>query len=304
MVKHGGDAVVEWMTMICDLAWRQGEVPGRLKKAVIMPLHKGKGSKDECNNYRGISLLSVPGKIHGRILIKRLMQVTEKKVSDEQGGFRKGKTCVDQIFVIKMLMEEYLGKDMKLYAAFMDLEKAYDRVDRKALWNVLKISGMRGQLMEGIKAFHKEVNACVKVDGKLSDGFAVGVRVRQGCIMSPWLFNVFMDGCMREVKAKVGKIDAGLKLNGVDWSVAACLFADDIVLLAESEREFQRVVDHFHNVCSRRKLRVNAGKSKVMVFERREVEVVDFGSPYRVSVPVDERCEIVMGGERMEVVKE
>ncbi len=133
------------------------------------------------------------------------------------------------------------------------------------------------------------MNACVKVNGELSDSFTVGVRVRQGFAMSPWLFNIFMDGCMREVKAKVGKIGAGLKLNGVDWSVTACLFADDTVLLAESERELQREVDQFHNVCSRRKLRVHAGKSKAMVFERREVEVVDFGNPYRVSVPVDDR---------------
>ncbi len=101
---------------------------------------------------------------------------------------------------------------------------------------------------------------------------------------------------MREVKAKVGKIGAGLKLNGVDWSVTACLFVDDTVLLAESERELQRVLDQFYNVCNRRKLRVNAGQSKVMVFESREVEVVHFGNPYRVSVPVDERCEIELGG--------
>ncbi len=86
--------------------------------------------------------------------------------------------------------------------------------------------------------------------------------------------------------------------------MAACLLVDDTVLLAESERELYRGVDQFHSVCSRRKLRVNAGKSKVIVFERKEVEVVNFGILYRVSVPVDERCEIVMGGERMEVVKE
>ncbi len=92
---------------------------------------------------------------------------------------------------------------------------------------------------------------------------------------------------MREVKAKVGKIGAGLKMNGMGWLVTACLFAD--------ERKLQRVVDQFHSVCNTRKMRVNAGKSKVMVFERREVEVVHFGSPYRVGVPVDERCEIVMG---------
>ncbi len=109
---------------------------------------------------------------------------------------------------------------------------------------------------------------------------------------------------MREMKAKMGKIGAELRLHGMDWSVTVCLFADDTVLLAQSEMELQRVVDQFHSVCSRRKVRVNVGMSKVMVFERREVEVVDFGNPYRVSVPVDERCEMVMGEERMEVVKE
>ncbi len=120
MVKHGGDAVIKWLTIICDLAWRQEEVPYELKKAVIVPLHKGKGNKDDCNNCWCISLLSVPGKIYGRILTERLMQVTEKKISDEQGGFRKEKSCVDQIFAVKMLVEDYLGKDRKLYAAFLD----------------------------------------------------------------------------------------------------------------------------------------------------------------------------------------
>ncbi len=75
--------------------------------------------------------------------------------------------------------------------------------------------------------------------------------------------------------------------------MAAGLSADGTVLLAESERELQRVVDQFHSVCSRRKLRVNAGKSKVMEFERKEVEMVDL----RASVPVDERCEIALMGK-------
>ena len=76
------------------------------------------------------------------------------------------------------------------------------------------------------------------------------------------------------------------------------------MLLAKIERELQRMADQFHSVCSGRKLIVNAGKNKVIVFERNEVELVSFGNPYRVSVPIDERYEIVMGGERMEVVKE
>ncbi len=87
--------------------------------------------------------------------------------------------------------------------------------------------------------------------------------------MLPWLFNILMGRCMRKIKAKVGKMGTRLKLKGVHWSVAACLFKDDTALQAESERELQRVVDHFNSVCSRRKLKVISGKSKVMVFERK-----------------------------------
>ncbi len=97
------------------------------------------------------------------------------------------------------VVEEYLGKDKKLYAAFVDFEKASDRVDREALLNVLKIYGVGGQLLKGIQAFYREANACVKMEGKYSESFAVEVGVRQGCVMSPWLFNIFMDGCMREM---------------------------------------------------------------------------------------------------------
>ncbi len=110
---------------------------------------------------------------------------------------------MDQILTIKMLVKDYLGKDRKLYAALMDLEKVYDRDDRKALQHALKICGVGGQLMEGMKAFYREANVCVKVDGDLDD-FEIRVGVRQGCVMLPRLFNIFMDGCMKEMKAKVG----------------------------------------------------------------------------------------------------
>ncbi len=95
-----------------------------------------------------------------------------------------------------------------------------------------------------MNAFYREANVCAKVDGELDD-FEIGVGVRQGCVMSPRLFNIFMDGCMREMKAKVGNIGGRLKLNGVTWSVAACLFAVVTLLLAESEMELQIVLEKF-----------------------------------------------------------
>lgn len=90
--------------------------------------------------------------------------------------------------------------------------------------------------------------------------------------MSPWLFKIIKDGCMRGMKTKVGNIGARLKLNRFGWKVVACI-CYDTVLLTEIAGDPQTAVDKFHGICLRRKLRMNAGKSKVMVSERKEVEV-------------------------------
>ncbi len=133
MLKYGGRIVVDWMMWICNLAWEQSKIPEDCRKAIIVPLYKGKGNREEWNNYRRISLLSVPGKIYGRILNARTTKVTDNSVGDEQGGFWKGRGCIDQISAVKILVEKYLEKDRKLFAALMDFEKAYDKVDRKGL---------------------------------------------------------------------------------------------------------------------------------------------------------------------------
>ncbi len=104
---------------------------------------------------------------------------------------------------------------------------------------------------------------------------------------------------MREMKCKVVHKGAKLRFNGVVWSVVTCLFADDTVLLAESEGDLQRVVNEFFSVCKRRKLKVNAGKSKVMVFERREEEVINFNTAYRVRLPAVGSCKMMLGSEKM-----
>jgi len=153
ILKYGGGAVIEWMHKICDLAWKEGRVPSDWTKAIIVPVYKGKGSRNECGNYRGISLLSIAGKVYGKIVTKRVQQITECRISEEQGGFRKGRGCVDQIFSLRMTVEKMLTKGKKVYAAFMDLVKAYDRIDWTALWDVLKIYSVGEKLLNGIKAF-------------------------------------------------------------------------------------------------------------------------------------------------------
>ena len=103
-------------------------------------------------------------------------------------------------------------------------------VDWNSLWDVLKIYGVGGQLLMSIKAFYEGANACIKINGKMSESFCIKIGVRQGCVMSPWLFNIYMDGVLREVKAKAGDLGAKLVVEGSEGWMITSLFADDTVL--------------------------------------------------------------------------
>ena len=287
MLKFGGELVVDWIWKMCRLAWEEGKVPEDWKSGIIVPLYKGKGEREVCGNHRGICLLSVIGKIYGRILINRVREITEELVGEEQGGFRKGKGCVDQIFVLRNIVEKYLEKGKKVYAAFMDLEKAYDRVDREGIWRVLRIYGVDGELLRAVKSLYEGARAAVRVEDELSEFFSLNVGLKQGCVMSPWLFNLYMDGVVREIQGRAVDVGVTLRRDGRVWKLPVLLFADDTVLLSEDEWELQGLVREFGSVCKKRNLKVNANKSKVMVFERSE----------------DTECRVSLEGEEMENVR-
>ena len=171
--------------------------PSDWKNAVIVPVYK-KGSRLDCTNYRGISLMSVVGKVFARVWNERVKGLTVDKVPDEQGGFRAGRGCNDQIFAVKQIVEKTIEKDKKTYMAFVDSEKAYDSVSREKLWKVLDEYGVKGKLLGAIQALYVDGKARVKVGRMESELFDVCRGVRQGCTLSPWLFNVFMDRVTRE----------------------------------------------------------------------------------------------------------
>ncbi len=158
-----------------------------------------------------------------------------------------------------------------------------------------------GQLLEGIRSFYENTNASVRVNGELSESFNTEVGVRQGCMMSAWLFNIYMDGWIREMKVGVWDLGARLHVRGVEQPLVAGLYVDDTVLLAETEGMLQRIVNEFERVCKRRKLKVNAGKSKVMVFERAREQTINCAKPYRVGADAILGCKIWLGKVMEEV---
>ena len=119
------------------------------------------------------------------ILSNRVKQLTYNRLLEEQAGFRSGRGCTDHIFVIRQLVEKHLEKEKKMFAAFIDLEKAYNKVWRADLWSALREYGIEGRLLGSIEALYKESKACVRVEGELSEEFSVKQGLRQGCPLLP-----------------------------------------------------------------------------------------------------------------------
>ena len=122
---------------------------------------------------------------------------------------------------------------------------------------MLRVYGVGGKLLTAVQSFYVDSRACVRVGDDVSEWFPVNVGLRQGCVMSPWLFNVYMDGVVREVNVRVlGKGLKVLSANGGRFEINQLLFTGDTALVADSEEKLCRLVSEFGRVCERRKLRV------------------------------------------------
>jgi len=121
----------------------------------------------------------------------------------------------------------------KTYCAFLDIQKAYDRVWRQGLWFILRKYGIRGKLWRVLKNLYAKVESCVRLGKYCTDFFEILVGLRQGCLLSPMLFDIFINGLAEEI------IKLGLGIKCGDRLVCLLLFADDIVLLAENKEDLE-----------------------------------------------------------------
>ena len=245
---------------MCQVAWKLGKTPRDWQAGVIIPIFK-KGHRQKCTNYRGISLLSLPEKVNAKCLERKCPEILESKLEDGQCGFRPGRSTRDQIFTLKQIFEkswEY-GKD--LLACFVDLEKAYDRVPRDKLWKVLQEYGVNGQLLRAIKSFYCRPEVCVRVNGKQSKPFHVGVRLRQGCVLSPLLFIVYMNWIDKCSQAEECVTIGNCKISRL-------LFVDDLVPLSSTEYGLQRALNSFAYACNTAGMKISTAKTEVLHLSR------------------------------------
>ncbi len=132
---------LSWLTGLCNIAWRSGTVPLGWQIGVVVPLFK-KGDRRVCSNYRGITLLSLPGKVYARVMERRIRPIVEPRIQEEQCGFRPGRGTQDQLYTLSRVLEGSWEFSQPIHMCFVDLEKAFDCVPRGVLWRVLREYGV------------------------------------------------------------------------------------------------------------------------------------------------------------------
>jgi hypothetical protein len=216
ILKYGGAELERAIWKLFAKIWEEEEIPASWSQGLIFPIFKGGPAEAQFDpmKYRGITLLSVVGKLYTYILNDRLTKWVEGKkiLVEEQAGFRKKRSTVDQLYIMYELIKGRRPKET--YCCFLDIQKAYDRVWRGGLWRKMHKYGIQGKMWRVIKNMYKRVESCVLVDGKSTGFFEIEVGVRQGCLLSPMLFLLFINGLAEEIKVRGrGVLDGNIKIS-------------------------------------------------------------------------------------------
>jgi len=168
--------------------WRSGIVHADWQEGIIITLCEGKGPRTLCNNYRPITLLSVPSKVFAYVLLARIQRLINQSRRPQQSGFTAGRSAIDAILALRLLSELHHEFNRPLNVAFLDIKSAFDSVDRTALWKALRSKGMPDIILHLITALRKNTGARIRVGQKLSPRISTISCVRQGCILASILF--------------------------------------------------------------------------------------------------------------------
>ena len=164
-----------------------------MRDSNIITLYKNKDERNDCNNYRGISLHNIVGKVFARVILIRLQKLAERIYPKSQCGFRAERSTIDMIFSLRQLQEKCREQQiMPLYIAFSYLTKAFDLVSRDGFFKVLPKIGSPPKLQSMIESFHTDTKGTVQFDGSSSEPVEIRSGVKQGCVLAPTLFGIFV----------------------------------------------------------------------------------------------------------------
>ncbi|VDP01155.1 unnamed protein product, partial [Schistosoma curassoni] len=233
-LKSDTKVTTNMLHLLFKKIWEEEQVPMDWKEEHLIKIPK-KGDLIKYENYRGITLLSVPGKVFNRVLLNRMKDAVDAKLRDQQVGFCKDRLCTDHIATLRIIVEQSVEWNSSLYINFIDCEKAFDSVDRRTLWKLLRHYGFSEKIVNIIRNSYDRLQCKLVHGGQLTDAFQIRTGVRQDCLLSPFLFLLVVDWIM--------KTSTSERQHGIQWTAQNQLddldLADDLALLSHTHEQMQ-----------------------------------------------------------------
>ena len=266
MIKNSPKPILDILNKLIILCLHKSFIPSSWWLDLISPFYKD-GTHNDPNNFRGICISSALLKIICTLLDNRVQEFCTKKeiINKNQIGFKRNHRTFDHLLTLKAIVKKYvpIGKK-KLFTYFVDLKKAFDSVWHKGLFYKIENVGIYGKTLELIKDVYKKTKCAIKINNSRTDFFEYTKGVRQGCPLSPSLFNIFLNDLF-EILDRRNDSDVTLDDN---YKSNALMYADDLILLSETEKGLQNQIIKLNLFCKNWNLSINTKKTKIMTFNR------------------------------------
>lgn len=272
-LKYGEAGLVAPLVQLFGKVWEEERIPEDWSKGVVVVIGK-KGDTSYCANNRGITLRSTTSKLLQIILLKRLLAGLESLLRESQCGFRKNRSCIDQIYSLRCIIQESIEFNLPLYVNFVDFKAAFDSIDRQFIWRTLEHYGLPGKYIRIMKAFFTDTVSAVRVNGDLTDWFSVNSGTGQGDIQGPPVFNFCLNfaAYLMEHEKVVSKgmvLELPVPSEGNEGKhLLDTDYADDMALLDNTVEGLQETTDLLCKNSAYAGLKVNAKKTQCMAVSK------------------------------------
>ncbi|KAJ3598713.1 hypothetical protein NHX12_000708 [Muraenolepis orangiensis] len=236
-----------------------GSMPVSCRRAVITLLPK-KGNLQDIKNWRPVSLLCVDYKLLSKALATRLGRAVEQVIHRDQTYCVPGRSMVDNVHLIRDVLEVSSSLDINTGLISLDQEKAFDRVEHSFLWKVMEKFGFSAGFIAKIKVLYNNIESVLKFNGGLCAPFRVCRGVRQGCALSGMLYALSLEPLLSKIRSKL----QGLFLPGFNGNLVLSAYADDVVVFVRDQTDIDVLVDIVREFSSASAARVNWKKSEAL----------------------------------------
>ena len=262
LIQSLGELGITKLTEVLNEIYNTGVIPPELTKSIFIVLPKKPGAT-LCGLHRTISIMSHVVKILLKILMKRARNKIRPEIPKTQCGFVEDCGTRNAIFMLRMLSERAIEMKQDLYLCFIDYTKAFDTVKHGKLFSILCNLNLDGKDLRIIRNLYWNQTAAVRVGDDVGEYVDIKKGVRQGCVFSPDLFNLYSEWILRELEELPGVVIGGTRINNLRY-------ADDAVLIATSEADLQLIMDKVVTESEKKGLFINCKKTECLVISKQK----------------------------------